>query len=752
MRRAWEIVRQFLTAHWGITALVTFALVQHWDLLTWAVPATGDHMIHMYKGWLMAERLIPSGRVTGWSNTAFAGYPAALYYPALGDMLVAATRWLTFGLLSWERTYAVFFSALLVATAVCVYVVARRVAGQLGALVAGVLHLGDVGGWPQGGHISTVHWAVWPFVLGMILTMFSVLACESAISRPIRERPLRFLGFVVLLAGALLGHPMAHFYLGLSAPLIVLVVAVAGRASENPVRVIGRAALAGGVALVLASFWIVPWLTTGGEWTLGWPAVGFGGAWFSLPKMLERLASNKLFDEFYWVAWALGGIGIVPALLSRKRWPTYIAALLIIAFVCTGLANALGEGIIARKVQIERMAAFLKLLWFVMAGYAVDRGVAALSWSVDRFSKWAATRSVARRLPFAAALSVRRGERKPFAIAFVIVAIVAVIDWAIECLVARWPSFPARIESTFKFLRPIAAIAFVVAVVAVGWNDNYKRTFKIGRLGGELWPDIVRADEWIAKQPHGPLDRVLYQPGKLCVKGNLVSEECNEVYHRHLFASAPVRTGLPKLKFGYEATAIFRNLPLAHRWPYDTELIQRLLTQPEAFESLHVRWLVSLVEWPKRPDLELVKLFGDVWVYSIEAGKAPPVSIDGPGKVDVLAFEDERVVVRVTGAGPGSTLNYPIAYFYPWRAYRDGRELPISRHGVLPGVRKILMSVEARDGVTELRYVRPPQERAANWASLVGWIAIVGIAGVVLVRRLAVKLRRRPAARAAETA
>jgi hypothetical protein len=699
MRRTLDIARQFLASHWGITALVAFCVVQHWDLLTWAVPATGDHMIHMYKGWLMAEHLIPSGRVTGWSHTAFAGYPAALYYPALGDMLVAATRWVTFGLMSWERTYAVFFMFLLVAVAVCVYVVARKVAGQLGALVAAVLHLGDVGGWPQGGHVSTVHWAVWPFILGMILTMFSVVACEGAISRPIRERPLRFLGFVVLLAGALLGHPMGYFYVGLSAPLVVLVIAVAGRSAQHPLRVIGRAALAGAIALVLASFWVVPWLTTGGEWTLGWPAVGFGGAWFSLPKMVERLASNKLFDDFFWVTWVLGGLGLVPALLSRKRWPTYFAVLLIAAFVFTGVAALFGEGLIARKAQIERMAAFLKLLWFVLAGYAVDRGVAALGWG-----------------------------------------------WVKASL--RWPALRERLGPTLARLKPLAALGLVAAIVVVGWSDNYRRTFKIGRLGGELWPDIVRADKWIAAQPHGPLDRVLYQPGKLCVKGNLVSEECNEVYHRHLFAASPIHTGLPKLKFGYEATAIFRNLPLAHRWPYDTELIQRLLTQPEAFETLHVRWLVSLVEWPKRPDLELERRFGDVWVYSVEAGKGPAVTIEGPGEVELLAFEDERVAVKVAGAGPGSTLHYPIAHFYPWRAYRDGRELELTRHGVLPGVRKILMSVEARDGVTELLYVRPPWERAANWASLVGWIACVGLAGGIGSRRLWKKLTRGPRARA----
>jgi len=342
---------------------------------------------------------------------------------------------------------------------------------------------------------------------------------------------------------------------------------------------------------------------------------------------------------------------------------------------------------IARKAQMERMAAFLKFMWFVLAGYAVDCGARGLEWLASRAQ-------------------------------------------------AKWRSRASHIAEFMSVARPVFGLAVIAAIFFYGWHDYYRRASKVGRLGGELWSDIVRADEWLAAQKHGPLDRVLYQPGKLCVKGSLVTEECGEVYHRHLFASSPIRTGLPKLKFGYEATAIFHNLPVAHRWPYDTELIQRLLTRPESLETLHVRWIVSLVDWPERPDIELVKRFGDVWVYSVPGGRKPPVTLEGEGRAEVLAFEDERVVVRVTGAAEGSKLDYPIAYFYPWRAYRDGREIPITKHGVLPGVRKILMTVEARDGVTELLYVRPPLERVANWASLVGWAALVSLSGFLALRRL----------------
>ena len=135
--------------HWPAVTIVLFVCWLHYDLVLWAIPATGDHMIHLYKGWHMAEHMLPSGRLTGWSNMAFAGYPAGVYYPILGDLLIAATRYVTFGLLSWERTYALAFLFLLIAMPLSVYAVTRRATGQMGSLAAAVLSLGDVGGWPQ---------------------------------------------------------------------------------------------------------------------------------------------------------------------------------------------------------------------------------------------------------------------------------------------------------------------------------------------------------------------------------------------------------------------------------------------------------------------------------------------------------------------------------------------------------------------------------------------------------------------------
>ena len=53
---------------------------------------------------------------------------------------------------------------------------------------------------------------------------------------------------------------------------------------------------------------------------------------------------------------------------------------------------------------------------------------------------------------------------------------------------------------------------------------------------------------------------------------------------------------------------------------------------------------------------------------------------------------------------------------------------------MLPNAREILITVEARDGVTELLYVRPWWERTANWVSLVAWAACLALFGGIVVR------------------
>ncbi len=677
---------KFLERHWPPILITLLVLGLNVDMALGSIPATGDHMIHMYKGWHMAEHMIPSGRLTGWSNMAFAGYPSGVYYPTLGDLFISAFRYITFGLLSWERTYVIAFLFLLVAMPLSVYVITRRAAGQTGALVAAVLSMGDVGGWPEGGHFSTVLWAVWPFMLGLTLSMFSVVGCEEFLKSTIRKSPLRFLGFSTLLAISVLAHPMNVFFLGIACPAFVLFYSIAKYKEISPFLVLGRAALAAIAALLMTLFWTWPYLVSGSDWTHSWPSVGFGGLWYSLEEMLEKLLENELFKNFYWVTCILGLIGVVLGIISRRFWPTFLSLLLIIAFIVTGLCYELGPGFIGTHVQIERMAAFMKFIWFALAGLTIDRVGYWLLW-------------LAKRLPEKLRLS----------------------KW--------W-------QTGLIYTRRFSGVILVIVLVVVGWKDSYGKVAEIGRLGGEIWDNIVKAETWLGQQPiKQPLERVLYQPGKMCIKGHIISFACDEIYHRHIFASGPIRTKRPKLRFGYEATAIFRNTVLRHRWPADAWLIRRMMLEPEAFDRLHVRWIISVVPWPERSDVKEVKRFGDVGVYSVEAGKGQPVQLKGKGKLKVEHFSDEKITVRITDADPGARLLYPIAYYYPWHAYHNGRPIDISVHGVLPKVNRILMNVPAYNGVTELKYERFWHEHISNWISLLAWIAVLGGVAFFIVRR-----------------
>lgn len=667
-------ILDFIVRYWPPLVIIAFIFGLHWDLVVDAIPATGDHMIHLYRGWHMAEHMLPSGRLTGWSNMAFTGYPAGVYYPILGDLLIAGFRYLTFGLLTWERTYAVGFLFLLVAMPLSVYFIAKRAVGQTGSVVAAVLCLGDVGGWPQGGHYSTVHWAVWPFMLGLTLTMFAIGACEKALATDFRKQTGPLLVFALLLALTVLAHPMTVFFIVLAGPLFVTSFAIANRHRIPWHWVLGRGGVAAGIGVVLTLFWTVPWFVSGKEWTHGWPSVGFGGLWMPLGKMVSALATNELFKNFHPIAWVLGLVGTVLGLFSRRLWPTFLALLLIAAFVGTGLCYDLGDSVISRKVQIERMAAFMKFVWFALAGLTVDR------------------------LGFG-------------------------LEWAFQKLPAAFRAKHSTILLHRAF-RTLAGLLLVVFLTAIAWDDSFGKVAQIGRLGGEVWGNIVNAENWLKDQPRGRLDRVLYQPGRMCTSGSIASAKCDEVYHRHIFASGPVRTGLPKIKFGYEATAIFRNLPVKHRWPSDALFIRRLLTEPQALVNYHIRWIVSLVDWPKRPDLKEVKRFGTVVIYKVLTAPPEPVLVVGNGKATIEHFEDEYIRIRVTDADEETQVRLPIAYYYPWHAYQDGREIPIQTHGALPNEHQILMGVNARNGVIEFRYKRAAFERVSGFLSLIAWMSL----------------------------
>ncbi len=673
------------------TALIAFVAALHPDLFALAVPATGDHMIHLYQAWHTAEHMLPSGRLSGYSHMAFVGYPAGVFYPVLGDLLVFGLRLASLGFWSWEQAYAALLVLLVLAIPMTVYGATRRFASPAASLFAAVLCAGDVGRWPEGGHHSTIYWGVWPFMLGALLTMHAVLALEGRLHREGETPWWRGAALSAALVGlALLAHPMSLVYLALSLFALTAVVGSRRRAWRHPVQTLGPIALAAIAGFALAAFWLTPWLLYGSAWTFQAPTEGFGGAWLSFGDIAKGLATGDIFENFYQGSHYAGLLGIVLALLSRRRaMPLVLVSILAACAVFAGAFEALGDNFVTRRIQLARLAVLMKLCWFPLAGLAAHEAYEGARRLAERLGK----NGLARRL---ARPSVRAG----------------------------------------------ATIAAAAALVIAGWSEHYSKIPEVGVRGGPLWESIEDAERWIGAQPKGPLERVLYQPGPLCLdKDRCSKDEKIEIYHRHIFASGPMRTNRPKLRLGYEACAIFSGLPLVHRWSKDEPLIRAMLQSPAALARLGVHWIVSLAPFPVRDDLRLARRFGDVHVYETSTDPQNPLVLEGPGEAKLLRWSPERIEAKITGATNESRLVLPAAYFPLWKAFRGDEPLEIERAGAVPEGPRFLMSVPARDGPIAFIYERPPLQRAAALLSALSWLAIIAAAAAGAARRRQKKRR-----------
>ena len=91
-------------------AFVCFiATVMMWDMVAGQRPVSHDHTVHYFKAWQLHHDLLPHGKLYGWSNRMFAGYPANYLYPPGADLWVNAVHALFLGAMSFSQAYAIAF-------------------------------------------------------------------------------------------------------------------------------------------------------------------------------------------------------------------------------------------------------------------------------------------------------------------------------------------------------------------------------------------------------------------------------------------------------------------------------------------------------------------------------------------------------------------------------------------------------------------------------------------------------------------
>lgn len=101
MRGAWEWIRRRVSGDraiaWPLMAAVT--LFVHWQMFPSRIfsnttPAFADLTAHFSTAWYLQRRLLPRGRIAGWSMRTFTGAPVLTFYFPLGSLLIAVLGWL----------------------------------------------------------------------------------------------------------------------------------------------------------------------------------------------------------------------------------------------------------------------------------------------------------------------------------------------------------------------------------------------------------------------------------------------------------------------------------------------------------------------------------------------------------------------------------------------------------------------------------------------------------------------------------
>jgi hypothetical protein len=377
-----------------------------WDLVVGHAPASRDHAIHYFQTSVLVEQMLPSGRLSGWTDRLNNGYPFGESYPTLGHLWVAAPHLLTFGALDLRTSYAWGLLGVWALAIASVWWLAHTIAGEVAGgsskqvawagCVGSLAWLLDPGGSRQGGWSYVMFHGVWPQMLSAAFWTLSLVLTWRALQAA-SPRRLALAGGV--LGASVLAHPFGLLTAVASALgwLVVLLVMPDGRAVAS-----GRLRL-----------WLLVHLIAAGL-AFGAMSVFFGSAasmgrspvpWAPLEELATGLITGGLFDAQAPWAGVLAVLGIV-VVLHRGKVMSWLALALALGMIVLGSHAAITtlrfDLIVSgfENLQFPRYAIAIKPLIFAFAGVGalvVARGLK--SWGAGH-----ETRVGPRPLRFVAAL------------------------------------------------------------------------------------------------------------------------------------------------------------------------------------------------------------------------------------------------------------------------------------------------------------------------------------------------------------
>lgn len=346
-----------------IAVITLVALVMMRDLLGGERPVSHDHTVHYLKAWLLHREFLPRGQLYGWSHSWFAGYPVSYLYPPGADLWVNAVYALGFGALTFGQGYALAFVLFHLFTGWSMYRFGRVIGGRAVGLIAGLLSLTDLAYFRMGGWNYTVEWGVWPQTLSLAFSLMALCSMPAVVE----SRRLAPLGAFGLWMGlAIISHPMQLVFLGLL--IVAAVLASIFAQGVHSASALFRIALSSALGLVVASLWLIPFLSSRAETS------SMGVWWDTTYQIGKSLLDLEVFPGTLPYVIGFGILGAIVMLRTRRFGLLFVAlsALLIPAVTNSTFVDELHLTELSpalSKIQFVRLSIMVKPFWFVLAAY-----------------------------------------------------------------------------------------------------------------------------------------------------------------------------------------------------------------------------------------------------------------------------------------------------------------------------------------------------------------------------------------------
>lgn len=349
----------------SLLAVLAFALMP--EVAAGHRPVEHDHTVHFYKAWNFWENFVLEGRLHGWSHRWFAGYPAHYLYPVGTEIWIHCVRILSLGMLSVSSAYAVAFYLFFVLKGVALYALGRSTVGPLAGLLAGIVYLGDTGAFRLGGWVYTATWGVWPQGLSIVFALFAL----ALLRRVLQTRALLpVVGFGVLMAAALITHPIQIFFFAVVAGVLPVAMWTSEDLDRTRLSASLRVGLSYAIGGLLSAFWLLPFLS-GSEFS-----AKYGAPWRTLYETGVSVYDGGFLAGSWSVFVTLGVLGVVGLLLSRDAHKSLIG-LVVLVLVSVSSTTVLAEFRLVELsesfwfVQWQRFSMLIKPLVFLAGGWVV---------------------------------------------------------------------------------------------------------------------------------------------------------------------------------------------------------------------------------------------------------------------------------------------------------------------------------------------------------------------------------------------